>query len=89
MHPCVAKLPWLQAIEFTAKRISVNYPRQFNHIGGHIKATRLDRELRQKEVAKTIGATKEIISHWESGIITKPALKHWIGIIKFLRLLSL
>lgn len=77
-------MSFLQPIEFITKRISVDYPRQFNHIGDHLKAARLDRGIIQKDAANLIGTDNFTLRNWESGKVGVPAIKHWPGIIKFL-----
>lgn len=74
----------LQPIEFIAERVSADYPREFNHIGDHIKAKRLDRSLTMKETIKILQIDDRTLRHWEAGRITKPSLRHWPKIIEFL-----
>ena len=83
-HTCVAKLPCgLQPIEFVAKTIPANYPRTFNHIGGHLKAKRIDEDFFQRDVAKLIGVRIETVLNWEKHK-TEPAVQHYPKIITFL-----
>ena len=73
----------IQPIEFTTKRVPASYPKAFNHIGDHIRATRLDRGLTMQDIAKLIGTNGSTVSHWEKKV-TEPALRYWPRIIEFL-----
>jgi len=61
----------------------VNYPKDLNTIGDHIRAKRLDLGLLQKDVAKLIGVSEDCITFWENGR-SKPQKRFYLLIIKFL-----
>ena len=83
-HRCVAKLKFLQPIEFFAEKIPENYPRAFNHIGDHIRAKRLNLGIQVQEAAKMIGVHQATLKNWEHKHVDEPGIAHWPKIIRFL-----
>lgn len=59
------------------------YPAQCVSVGDHLRTVRLDRGLKQTEVAKLIGAEEATIVHWELNQ-TRPAIQFYPAIIEFL-----
>lgn len=78
-HSFVALLP----LRLTASTPKPGYPKQFKHLGDHIKAKRIGRGLLQKEVAKQIGVTTSTVVNWETGL-TEPEVRCYPGILAFL-----
>ncbi|MGH8003797.1 MAG: helix-turn-helix domain-containing protein [Limisphaerales bacterium] len=65
------------------KPLPPNYPKSLNTIGDHIQKARLDRGLRQRDVAALIGADPFTILNWETGA-TQPKFRFFPAIIQFL-----
>jgi DNA-binding transcriptional regulator YiaG len=59
------------------------YPANPKTIGEAIRKKRLDLELRQIDVAKTIGCHELTVVNWEKGHRT-PRVNHMAGVIRFL-----
>lgn len=59
------------------------YPKELRTIGDHLRAKRLDLGLKQRELAKTIGATESAVVSWEKSGKT-PSLPYMPAIIAFL-----
>lgn len=59
------------------------YPKSLNTIGDHIRKVRLNRGLRQRDVAQIIGVDPFTILNWETGA-TKPKFRYMPVIIRFL-----
>jgi len=75
----VAQLP----LRLTAATPKPYYPKQFKHLGDHLKARRVDLGLEQRAVAARIGTTVESLRNWECGV--RQAEERIIpGIIRFL-----
>lgn len=75
----VAKLP----LRLTAPTPKPGYPKQFKHLGDHLRARRIDLGLLQREVAARIGVEKATLMNWELGH-TAPAPAAYPAIIAFL-----
>ena len=75
-HPCVAILP----AGLTAKIPKPGYPRQLKHLGDHIRARRIDQNLRQLDVADRLGAERDSLRNWEKGR-TEPDVKFLPAVI--------
>lgn len=74
----------LQAISKTASRpVNPAYPKELITLGDHIRKRRLDLSLEQKEVAKIICVTKEIIWNWENNR-SNPEVQCYPAIMEFL-----
>jgi len=58
-------LPFCHAELWTPKPKSLQYPKQINGLGDHIRARRLDLKLLQKQVADQIGVHEQTITGWE------------------------
>lgn len=61
-HPCVAILPFTLTAEKTKP---YGYPRNLVTLGDHLKAARLDRGLRQRDVADMLLANQFSYINWE------------------------
>ena len=59
------------------------YPRELRTIGDHVRKRRLDLGLRQKDVARLLGANVNTVTNWEVGRST-PVLRYVPGIVRFL-----
>lgn len=59
------------------------YPKSLTTIGDHLRKVRLDRGLRQRDVAGIIGADPFTVLNWETGA-TNPKLRYLPAIIRFL-----
>ena len=59
------------------------YPNEINNLGDHLRKRRLDLGLRQRAVAKALGADATSVANWELGH-SKPALRFLPAIIRFL-----
>src|ERR1700722_1179350 len=66
-----------------ARRKPVEYPKQINSLGDHIRARRLDLKLLQKQVADQIGVHEQTITGWESNA-TSPEIRYMPDILNFL-----
>ncbi len=75
----VAQMPW----RLTAPTPKPHYPKQFKHLGDHIKARRIDFGLLQREVATRVGVSKEAIHNWERGH-AEPEVRFCPALIEFL-----
>lgn len=58
------------------------YPKQFKHLGDHIRAKRIESGLLQQDAARRIGVTTLTITNWELGR-TEPENRHVPAIIRF------
>jgi transcriptional regulator with XRE-family HTH domain len=67
----------------TSLPLSHQYPRELVTIGDHIRARRLDLKLLQKDVAKIIGVSENVIGLWELNQ-SSPMQKYLPLIDKFL-----
>jgi len=76
-------LPFCHSELRAAKRKPAKYPEQFNSLGDHIRARRLDLKLLQKQVAEQIGVHELTITGWEVNA-TAPEVRYIPAIIKFL-----
>src|SRR3990172_6150033 len=75
----VAQIPW----RLTAPTPKPRYPKQFKHLGDHIRARRIDLRLLQREVVALIGVTENVIHKWERGH-AEPEVRHFPALIGFL-----
>ena len=66
-----------------ARRKPVEYPKQINSLGDHIRARRLDLKLLQKQVANQIGVHEQTITGWERNA-TVPEVRYIPAIIRFI-----
>jgi transcriptional regulator with XRE-family HTH domain len=66
-----------------ARPKSINYPKEINSLGDHIRARRLDLKLLQQQVADQIGVHELTITNWESNA-TIPEFRYMPAIIQFL-----
>jgi len=76
-------LPFCHAELWTPKPKSLQYPKQINGLGDHIRARRLDLKLLQKQVADQIGVHEQTITGWERNA-TSPEIHYIPAIIQFL-----
>ncbi|MEO0471104.1 MAG: helix-turn-helix transcriptional regulator [Bacteroidota bacterium] len=65
------------------KPLPNGYPEELQTVGDHLRAIRLDRNLRQHQVAEIIGVSGCTINFWENNIHT-PRAQYWGNIIAFL-----
>ena len=71
-------------IQLKAKKpLPKGYPPTLDKVGDHLRKVRLDKKLRQKDVAKIIGVTEDCIYRWEKNK-TYPFISYWPKIIEFL-----
>lgn len=59
------------------------YPEEPSSLGEHLKKRRLDRELRQKDVAAELGVNFKTYENWEQGKYG-PEIRFLPAIIRFL-----
>lgn len=59
------------------------YPKQFNSIGDHIRAWRLDNKLLQADVARILSVCEDTITGWEMRN-TVPSIGQVPGIVKMI-----
>lgn len=72
-------------ITFLAKRpLNSAYPTELITVGDHLRKTRLNRGLHQKDVAKLIGVSDETINNWENNH-TSPQISKMKMIDDFLK----
>jgi transcriptional regulator with XRE-family HTH domain len=76
-------LPFCHFELSAARPKSLQYPKQINSLGDHIRARRLDLKLLQKQVADQIGVHESTITLWE-GNATVPEVRFMPSIIQFL-----
>ena len=70
-HLCT---PWA-ILRLTVQRPKPpGYPTHPATLGEHIKKARMDRGLRQKDVAVLLGVTTDTITYWETGRVRPTAL---------------
>jgi transcriptional regulator with XRE-family HTH domain len=70
-------------LRFIAPIPKPHYPKQFKHLGDHLRAKRIDRGLFQKEVAARIGVDTATVTNWELGN-TEPEERFIPALIRFL-----
>lgn len=58
------------------------YPKDFKHLGHHVRARRLDLGLDQRAVAKEIGVARDTLRSWEKGR-TEPEVRFLPALIAF------
>ncbi len=80
-HGFIALLP---RIQFKHLRVPEGYPEKLENLGDHLRARRLDRNQKQKEVAKLVEVTVETLLNWELGrsevsAISYPAVADYLG----------
>lgn len=75
----VAQLP----LRLTAPTPKPRYPKQFKHLGDHLRARRIDLGLLQRDVADQIGADTATVTNWELGN-TEPEERFIPALIRFL-----
>lgn len=68
---------------FALKPKSSAYPKVIQTIGDQLRATRIERELLQNEVANVIGVSEATITNWENNL-SEPKIMHLPEIINFL-----
>ena len=76
-------LPYCHITLKASKLLPPNYPKSLITIGDHIRKVRLDRGLRQRDVANLIGVDPFTILNWERRI-TNPKFRYMPAIIRFL-----
>jgi transcriptional regulator with XRE-family HTH domain len=76
-------LPFCHAELRVSKPKPVNYPKQINSLGDHIRTRRLGLKLLQEQVAEQIGVHEMTITGWESNA-TVPETRYMPGVIRFL-----
>ena len=59
------------------------YPKQFKHLGDHVRARRLDLGLTQRAVAQRIGVARDTLRNWEVGR-TEPEVRFLPALIALL-----
>jgi transcriptional regulator with XRE-family HTH domain len=59
------------------------YPANPRTVGEHLKKVRLDRGIRQKEVARMLGCRPATLGTWEEGRVA-PDVRFWPAILRFL-----
>jgi len=59
-------LPFCTA-RLTAQWKPAEYPREFRHLGDHIRAKRLDLGLQIKQLARRLGTDEDSVASWERG----------------------
>lgn len=70
-------------LQFTAPIPPPGYPENLVTLGEHLRKTRLDRGMTQREVASCVSATDETVRNWELGR-TEPEARHVPPILDFL-----
>ncbi|MCW5726212.1 helix-turn-helix transcriptional regulator [Parvibaculum sp.] len=80
-HRRVAFLPWVKISIRRPKRPTP--PSHPKTLGEHILAARINRKLRQKDVASELGVCDSTLLHWEKGT-TSPPVVYYPAILKFL-----
>lgn len=79
----MAALPFCH-IEISASwKDNSAYPAELKSIGDHIRKRRLDKAMKQKDVAKTLGCTKDTVANWEMGR-SNPRIDQMGKVIQFL-----
>jgi transcriptional regulator with XRE-family HTH domain len=78
----------IPALPFCRANLSVSwkpaeYPKEFLHLGDHIRAKRLERGLQIKELAKQLTADEGSVAAWESGR-RHPSLRKLHRLLDFL-----
>ena len=76
-------LPFCHSQLRAPKPPSINYPREINTLGDHIRKRRLDLNLLQKQVADQIGVHEQTITGWERNA-TSPEIHFIPAILNFL-----
>jgi DNA-binding XRE family transcriptional regulator len=64
-------------------RSRLGYPANPRTVGEHLKRARLDRGIRQKEAARSIGCRPATLGTWEKGRVA-PDVPFWPAILRFL-----
>jgi DNA-binding XRE family transcriptional regulator len=59
------------------------YPETPRTVGEHLKKARLDRGIRQKEAAESLGCRAAALGSWEKGRVA-PDVRFWPAILAFL-----
>ncbi len=70
-------------LRFIAPAPKPRYPKQFKHLGDHLRARRIDLGLHQREVAAQIGVDTATVTNWEVGH-TEPEERFIPALIGFL-----
>jgi len=86
--PRAEQLSAIPALPFCHQTIKADvpkpgYPKQIKHLGDHIRAHRIDLNLRQLDVANRLGAERDTVRNWEKGR-TDPEVKFLPAVILFL-----
>jgi transcriptional regulator with XRE-family HTH domain len=79
----VPALPFCDVTFKAPQVIDPQYPRELRSIGDHVRKTRLDRGLLQKQVAAQIGVDLATVRNWERGT-SVPTLRVLPRVIDFL-----
>lgn len=78
----IPALPFAKSTMKVERRIA-GYPLVLNTLGDHLQKRRLDLGLQWKQVAEQIGTDDSCVAYWRTGQ-TKPGLRLWPGVIRFL-----
>ncbi len=76
-------LPFYRLSLKATKPLPPEYPKELKTLGNHIRKSRLNQGLTQRQVAGIIGVNKGTIGNWEIGV-TQPAVHCISKIIDFL-----
>lgn len=78
----MAALPFCR-VRLTATLRPTGYPKEFRHLGDHIRARRLDLGLQIKQLADPFKTDEGSVAAWESGS-RQPSLYKLPGLLAFL-----
>jgi transcriptional regulator with XRE-family HTH domain len=76
-------LPFCHVRLSARKPVPKGYPSELRTVGDHLRKRRLDLGLRQKDVARRLGANVNTVTNWEVGR-TAPAARYAKGIVRLL-----
>ncbi|MCP4369484.1 MAG: helix-turn-helix domain-containing protein [Deltaproteobacteria bacterium] len=76
-------MPSSQIVLKAKKPLPTAYPKILKTLGDHLRKSRLDLKLLQKDVAQKLGACEQSICNWEKNL-SKPAIKYIPKIVEFL-----
>jgi len=79
----IPALPFCTA-RLTALWKPAEYPKEFRHLGDHIRAKRLDLGLQIKQLARQLGTDEGSVAAWEDGS-RRPSLRKLPKVLEFLK----
>jgi transcriptional regulator with XRE-family HTH domain len=66
-----------------SKPLSSAYPKNIESVGDHLRARRIEQELKQSDVSVILQVSEATITNWENNL-TKPETRYIPAIIRFL-----